>query len=727
MKRNLWLLVLLFLLVTGCGVLNSNDTEELNADVPVYSRLVSQIKLQEDYNPYMMAFSESGIFYFIQKEELSEENEEYFCKYSFFFQPYDDSEVNMSICERQGGYIRDIASVQKEGKDYLVFLWIDDDAAHIFEYEKNGTLCRDILIDQLFSSIESFPLLLALPSGEYVISMNQEIYLLNADGTIKTAVTIDGYVNRLLSNEDGLPYVIYEKAENSKTSVFISEIDFLKNNFAKTRSVPGNNESVFVFEENTFVSLSDEYVYWFEMNEAKDQILVDLKKQSILFSQIKYVVGTRDEIRLLAVDTEDPEVYLFSLVKVAKETMETAMQEQYFSDGRRIVRVAVPEEYSWQIEYYAKEYNQKSDICYVVIDRFEGTFQDYLGYGARPDVIMLNNHTDIIPLVEREILADFLPLFEKQDQYSISEIIPKARELLGDGEGMYAMTGRFQLLLRASVGTEYDDSGMCTATEYLKWYDAFLNENEITGMGNLDPILYTDICSFYNSDTGEAFFTSDAFKELLITYKEITNQHKGELDTYLGRDKGYTISRIAKGPCWYMNWSNIPALADPDCKFTGMPSSAGNSVIQMSLIYPMGILSTSDFKEGAFDFIMYYCRLTEYFWKDSPIEEGDSYLTSASFSTYEDVLNQEIFETEKPFYATRGESYAFEDITYYYYTDEQKEQLKNLIEKAVPDTKLQKDIYKIFTEEIDGYLYGNKELDKVCEILQNRISLYLSE
>lgn len=715
------------LCITGCGATDDADHAASTINVPVYARRVSQINLQEEYNPYIMEFSENGIFYCVQKEEQQKEGEEYIDGYQFFYQTYDGSEVKTPLCELKDGYIRDITSIRRESKDDLVVLWMDEDA-HILEYDENGKLYRDVVIDQLFNSFEDFPILLALHSGEYVIHMGKEIYLLDSDGIIKSSLEVDGNVDGLLCTDDGNSYVIYEKNENNHLTVWISEMDFTKKRLTKSRCVPGNMANVSVFEGNKFISFSEEYAFLFEMDESKEEPLVDLKKQSILFSQIKRVLGNRDEIRLATLDMTDPDqdIYLISLIKDGEEPTETTAQEQYTPDGRKIVRIAVPEDYKWQIEYQAQKYNQKSDICYVEVDRFTGTLQDYLGRGERPDAVMLNDHTEIAPLVERNLLTDFLPLFDAQDKYAVSEIIPKAKELLGHGEGMYAMTGIFEMLLRVSTGEEYDDSGKCSAAEYIKWYDEYLNNNEIAGIGSLENILYADITSYYDEKTGDVFFTSSEFKELMMTYKELLERHKGELDQSLRKDRGWVVDGIVRGPYGYTGLLNAMVLTDPGVELVGMPLSNGESSVLVTLPYPIGIMSTSEYKAEAFDFIMYYSRTKLIYEGDNAAdyERGELYQTPARFSTYTDVLNEEIYETEKPFAAERGVNGA---INFFYFTDAHKEQLTYLMENANSDTKTQRDIFGFFSEEMGGYLQGNKNLDDACEALQNRTSLYLAE
>ena len=62
-----------------------------------------------------------------------------------------------------------------------------------------------------------------------------------------------------------------------------------------------------------------------------------------------------------------------------------------------------------------------------------------------------------------------------------------------------------------------------------------------------------------------------------------------------------------------------------------------------------------------------------------------------------------------------------------YITEERKKMLRDLMDRAVGVTKAQNDIYGMFMEEMGGYINGNKDLESCCDILQNRVSLYLAE
>ena len=152
----------------------------------------------------------------------------------------------------------------------------------------------------------------------------------------------------------------------------------------------------------------------------------------------------------------------------------------------------------------------------------------------------------------------------------------------------------------------------------------------------------------------------------------------------------------------------------------GLPGQDGDSHVYVRLDDPMAILNGSDCKEQAFDFILYYVSLAEPLVKgDTEGSYGKSGNTWAFFSVWEKYLRDEIYESKRPYVSLDGREM--------FYTEEQCEQLKRLINDAVPETRTQRDVYGILMEEMVGYLNGGKGLEETCKTLQNRVTLYLQE
>lgn len=762
----------------GKGKTGQNGSANASAQVPVYVRETLPIQLTKGYHPYVMDYSESGIFYYVPKGDSYQE-------FSFYFQAYGGTEDAAHLFDTEGGYMRDLSAVQKEDGMHYAILYVNEKAC-ISEFDAKEKKCREMtLANETFAEPGKFPMLLALTNGDYLIGLEDKVSLVQVDGNEEQVVSLEGgNVRNLLALENGQTFAIYEKKWNNAITMYIAELDMEKGRIQEERSLPTMNDQMSVFDKNQLVYWDNDYAYLFDMDETKDEKLIDLKKQSILSSQIQGIYGTREKILVVSADTSKGEdgIRAFRLVPRAQDaengtdekTEETGShangnnkgkkaKESYTEDGRRIVRVAVPsdEEYAKVVEFYAQKYSQDSDDAFVEVDIFDGTLEDYLGRGERPDIVILQDQSAIEHMVELNALADLNPLIAKQDKYSIDDILPKVREALSVGDGLYALGNRFQLLLCASDGTEFDGQGKCNTLEYLKWYDAYLEQNEVTAMPELDAFFFGVLPDFYDETEEKAYFDSTDFRELMTEYKKLRKKYAGEWSPYvlpmyphyLSSLGARVMKRISGGPKWidrllsetYL--ANIEGiayaeevelygdkyLANPDISLTGVPNMRGGQTIYMILPHLFAILNTSDCKEEATDFILWTCRdrLEVRFTLDGaadPGNEKNTYNTYARFWTFDEDLKREIWETEKTcWYYDIDEPIDGWTAVYFYITDKQKNMLRELMDQAVGVTKAQNDIYGMFLEEMDAYINGNKDLDSCCDILQNRVQLYLNE
>ena len=715
------LLGTLFLCLLGCSVTGKKNPDEKQAstEAPVYGRSTLQFQLSEDANPYMMECTKEGFYYFAMKvseaEESADGEEEPQIEYQFFYQTYDGKDA-IPFCVVENGIVRDFSGVTKDEENQLVIL-LNGDEACILEFDQSGDNCRKVVIDERFNNIEDFSKFLACPDGGFVIAMKNQVFFLDADGQITETLKIEGEVRKFFVVGENELFAVIEKNEAGSNGLCLTKLNIQKQRVEVIWDLQSDLMGLYAFEDGV-VSVYGDRVVFFHVDREDEEVLIDLNKQSLLASEIQFIFGNRDEIKIVSMN-EGHEGYLFALKEsIALEGGDNSKEPEeqlYATDGRRILRVAVPQGYPFQIEFHVKKYNQTSDKVLVKVERFEGSLEDFLGKGNRPDIIMFNDHTEIPAYVEKNALVDLIPLFSEQEKYSLDGIVLKARELLGieNTDEMYGMAGKFWLLLRTSDGTEYDSNGKCDAISYLKWYDKYMTENEFGGVGRLENLLYANVGTFYDENVAEAFFTSGEFKELMQTYKYVYDRHKGDIDQWIvTSEKDFWTAR---GPWWYLRYGYYQ-LAHPDVKMDGIPGTDGENHVYIKLDHPMSIMSTSECKEEAFDFIMYYSSHAELLIVGYPENfYGETTSTSGYFSVYEEIMDEQIYETEKPY------------IDDYFFTDEQKTHLKDMINSAVSNSKTQGDIYVMLMEEMDAYLKGGKDLDSACDILQNRAELYLKE
>lgn len=788
------LAMILGCLLAGCGrkeneekVTGGEKTYAKKEDAPLYGRSTTVLSLAEDANPYMMEYGPEGFFYFVmgatesgngdaqvgetqgngdakgreaqdagdaKGEETQEgeegEKEEAELEYQFYHQSYDGGTMR-HFCDVSDGYVRDFSYALKEDGGVLSVLRIGEQAC-ILEYDFDGNLTKKIPLSEEFNQLETVAQLLSLPDGEYVISLSNKTYFLDGEGRIMGNVNLEGQIRELFLSEDHKVYAtLYGNAEH-KEQVHLVRLDDVRYQLEMVWKFSEEPWKVFPVEDG-FVAVYQDRVAFFREGMEKEDVWIDLDRQGLIASQIQNLFGRREEVQLFCMDPYDGELKAGVMTLTLHGEDELAQgssgQDQnptgaenrdlYAPDGRRIVYVAIPKDCFYQVEFHAKKYNQTSDKVMIQVERFEEPLEDYLGKGNRPDVIMFQDHTEVADYVQKNILADMIPLYQGQDKYSLDDVIPKAREILGmDGdEGLYAMGGRFRLLLRASTGTEYDEQGKCDTLHYLKWYDEYLSENDIEGVGYLENLLYEVVCDFYDENLAKASFTSAEFQAVMKAYKEVAGKHRGKLKVTDSSsnliDPGTSnASRfwLARGPFWYASYRQ-PLAETQNLKLQGIPGKDGEDHAYMRIYYPMSIMASSDCKDEAFDFIMYFNTLGELLyvgWPESDYgKRGDS---EAIFSVFRHLLDEQIFEWEViyPYYsdARDGNGNYLEDALYYR-PEEQKEQLRFLLGTATAETKAQRVIYEMLMEELDGYLNGNKDLGSCVDILQKRAELYLKE
>ncbi len=477
---------LLAAILTGCAKKDTSQHGgiETKKDIPTYSRKISNYTLEEDYNPYRMDFFPEGVFYYVQDTEIAEgvDADEYEASTSMYFRHY-DGDKNALICEVKNDYIRDLTAINRSDGIHFVTLFAGE-KARIDDYSAEGKKNNSIELSDEFNSIEKLPMITALKSGDYAIGMDDELSFFDPEGNVSNEISAGGRISDIIENDDGI-FAVFEEAAAAGSKTMMAKVDPSKSVFGIAREVPGNIGKVFAFDEKRFASYSNQYIYVFDMDEASDEVIVDLNAQSIVSSQIRYILLNDENICITLFDESNPK------------------------EGISVLNVPSP----------------------------------------------------------------------------------------------------------------------------------------------LENILYADVSSFYDEESGLVSFDSDEFKAFMNAYKTVYDKHNRLLVNESTKGKSSVVKEVARGIHWYQGLGHRHILTVENGKLTGVPTSSGEGLVIMEAPYPMGIMTTSECPQGAFDFIMYYCGLGLYLDKLNPEESsyGKNADTIAFFSTSVAKLNEGIFETELVF------------------------------------------------------------------------------
>lgn len=256
-----------------------------------------------------------------------------------------------------------------------------------------------------------------------------------------------------------------------------------------------------------------------------------------------------------------------------------------------------------------------------------------------------------------------------------------------------------------------------------------------------------DSSHYYDLTTGECHFDSEEFKKVLEFVNRFPDKHENEGLAYWERKGPSEPQMIADGTLLLKamsihNFTDVQytsALFQGDFTYIGYPTTDGRCGSELGSMDIVGIYSKSEHKEGAWKFLEYL--LTEEFqrnmseWASLPSLNRVFEEELAEAMTPQWKLdaegNQVLDENGNPIEVSTG-SYAYADfkVDYYAVTQEEADRITELIagiDNKGGSPRGDREIQEIIWEEAQPYFAGQKSVDEVTEIMQNRVSLYIKE
>lgn len=353
--------------------------------------------------------------------------------------------------------------------------------------------------------------------------------------------------------------------------------------------------------------------------------------------------------------------------------------------------------------------------------------------GKAPDIIGINNEELLYQLGKKEVVIDLY-------QYIDSDVGPIREDFLDnifpcfeqDGK-LYGLTPLFKIWSLVGNPT-YITTENITYEQLKAMLDEHAYNNELIVCDGLTESFVLDFCvlssveEFVDMDNYTCDFQKETFKELLefsMQYKDVYNNGVDTVESWaklqqnklcihytgvMGNFQEYTIFRELTGKEGFA--------------LLGFPS-LGGCTPQITTNYPyLAINSESKYKDAAWQFI---CT----FFEDEFLTDNDTINLSKGFpvtkSGFERVAKKAMLA-----YSIEGEasmtSAGGEIITYPLISTSEEEvaYITEIISNVEPLPNYS-EIEAIICEEIEHYWNGNKTVDEVTEVIQNRVQLYLNE
>lgn len=408
-------------------------------------------------------------------------------------------------------------------------------------------------------------------------------------------------------------------------------------------------------------------------------------------------------------------------------TMGEGSSEQYRAEVQRFnlthsgVRIEVQE--------YCNE-NGRSGKDRLMVEMAAGKIPDMIDLGSDAQ------GTSRLPypvLARKGFLEDLWPYIENDPQLGRESLLDaplKAAEVNG---GLYTIFSKFHIETVVGAESVIGDRKSWTLPELLETFSSMPEGSTIFAYFTEQReafyyIFSKSIENYVDRNTGACTFTGEQFKSSLQLVSTFLPSFTGNQS-----DKSEEMAdRILRGrqmlAVSYITNPREIQLADATyglgkAVFIGYPTEDGSSGSSFYIEgHPLAMSSTCQNKDAAWDFLR-EILLPRY--SDIDAMERDGRFTSIPVNRSDyDLMIQCMKERDL---MTEWELAGFPIIEIHRSTDEEIERFEDLVNGIETINLYDQTIYDIAYEVAGAYFTGDKTLDEVAQLIQDRVSLYLQE
>lgn len=350
-----------------------------------------------------------------------------------------------------------------------------------------------------------------------------------------------------------------------------------------------------------------------------------------------------------------------------------------------------------------------------------------------PDIIDLSGGVDFEQAVSKGIFADLSPYMEKSGTFQMEDYQENIFNIYSREGKLYGIVPRFVLSALVGSAEKLKNIERWNLEELLAFTKQYPDAKLLDGVSDL--ILWmltsTNMDKYMDWETGKCFFDQKDF----ISVLEYANTFEKEID-YQNENRIGTHEGIQSGKYLMMNHyfyqvrdiQVMKGMFDGPVKIVGFPVDEGNGIC-VSPNLGMGMSQRSKNKEGVWEFMSYFLgdeyqnRTEGNFNYGLPVKKSaiDLFCNRAMEQLYTTDENGNRIEQ------TSSHGYDDLSVTIRAATKEEVDQFKDIINRA--DTMLSESTQmdKIIKEEVGGYFSGQKTVEEVVKIIQNRMQVYMNE
>ncbi|HKM33885.1 MAG TPA: extracellular solute-binding protein [Lachnospiraceae bacterium] len=729
MRRKIWLAIIFIclLILTGC----SHKTESVESSaVPEYNESSQIFRLPEEHYPFTLMGMSDTHFYYYHGEIVNSEKEN-----------IEDMGIYMQAMERGSKSIRlklpseniilrsSYITTDSFGKDRIYLLLGEETEGKLHYslagYDTEGTFLEEVSLQNTGLPGDYPNAFLKLQDGNFAVITKKYFFVADSNGETLFSIPCPGAEYRGLveisEEKIGVSYV-----ESDETTVCLSIVDRNTGVMSGGNPITGDGNCLYKNQE-AIAYVDEEGIYKYDLIEKDTSKVVELEGRNIDIHQIV-------DMRI----TEEDTFHLFGYstdVTAVKYITYTRIMGKELVDGKEPLKLdetkydAYGRRYIYLYDYlgdWPKDSTNPVDAFNEQSDTYQVVFKDYkyahsyddtydvakiVASGDYPDLIFSTYNSLIADFNEKGVLEDLTPYINNSENLSLDDLSESILTAYTDQGRLFALPNRYTLSAFYGSRMKLGTTGW-TVDEFLDW----MKENPNTfGMVSTRKQIY-DACiptimeMCIDRETGKATFNGEIFQSFITKVKALNRK-----DSYTYEEMTELKEKEDAYGLLYSINLNIIAVEENkqgrELVIKGYPSADGKPVAY--IISPaLSILSTSEVKEGAYEFLEFYLLyMSDIIFRG--MHQGVSGLWTVD--RYEEQNIEALLQAD---------NYMGEPCTF---SKSQLDEVLDIIPYAVLADYSQDDLRELIWEELKPFFENQKDAESVCNIIQSRVQLYLDE
>ncbi|MCR5600696.1 MAG: extracellular solute-binding protein [Ruminococcus sp.] len=363
--------------------------------------------------------------------------------------------------------------------------------------------------------------------------------------------------------------------------------------------------------------------------------------------------------------------------------------------------------------------------------------------GNAPDMFMLS-HSDAELLGKKGVLLDLYTLMDKDKEINRSTVMPNILRALENSSGkLCSIVPNFTVSTYAAKEKLVDHENW-TLQEMIDLFDTKNAEHSYDTLSKqemFDIMLNAD-SKLVDIEKSKCHFNTPEFVELLkfcnrfvdeVEYADKSNMNAFN-EYWQDRSKWLADEKVLIAPVHLSCMCDLVYekydFGGDDIKLVGFPTTNGKGG-KLELNYEFSISADSDAKEGAWEFIKMIMKESTLDETYDPSGKGD---LMGGYSVINEIFDKQLStmssvkRMDENGNMIEETSFESQGRILHVLTNSELADLKRYILSCdtISDT-LDADAFSVCREESEAYFHGEKSAEEAAEMMQNRISILVSE